>query len=298
MSPRPLERGVWGVLATPFAGPELALDEASLAREVAWYREMGATGIVALGVFGEAARLDGRERRRALAVVAAERGPLPVVVGLPALAAAQAIDEASVACEALGDGLAGVMVQVPMPEPRRLVAHFTAIYRATGAGVVVQDYPLSSGVQIAPGALVEAVRGCPFVVGIKCEAAPTAVAIATVRAGCDVPAFGGLGGVGLVDELAAGAAGAMTGFSQPEGLLAACRAFAAGGFAPCRAAFRRWLPIATFEAQPGIGLALRKEVLRRRGVIAEAGVRPPAMPLPQLLVPLLDAHLAALAADR
>ena len=51
------------------------------------------------------------------------------------------------------------------------------------------------------------------------------------------------------------------------------------------------------EAQPGIGLALRKEVLRRRGVIDEALVRPPSPTLPARLAALIDAHLEAVAVE-
>jgi 4-hydroxy-tetrahydrodipicolinate synthase len=108
-----------------------------------------------------------------------------------------------------------------------------------------------------------------------------------------VPVYGGLGGVGLLDELAAGAAGAMTGFSHPEGLQAALTAWADGGFQAAREAFAPWLPLVNFEAQPGVGLALRKDVLRRRGIISEATVRPPAPKLPPALADLIDAHLEA-----
>jgi 4-hydroxy-tetrahydrodipicolinate synthase len=37
--------------------------------------------------------------------------------------------------------------------------------------------------------------------------------------------------------------------------------------------FDRYLPLLVYEAQPVVGLAIRKEVLRRRGALAHAGVR-------------------------
>ena len=85
----------------------------------------------------------------------------------------------------------------------------------------------------------------------------------------------------------------MTGFSHPEGLRAALDACAAGGFAAARAAWAPWLPLANFEAQAGIGLALRKEILRRRGDPRRRrrSGRPPA-PVPADLRPVLDQHLA------
>ena len=48
------------------------------------------------------------------------------------------------------------------------------------------------------------------------------------------------------------------------------------------------------EAQPGIGLALRKEILRQRGIFTDAAVRPPAPLAPESMLRLLPAHLDAL----
>ncbi len=163
-----------------------------------------------------------------------------------------------------------------------------------GVGVVLQDYPVASGVAIPAGDLVTIVEACPFIVAVKSEAPPTSVAIAALTARLDVPVFGGLGGQGLLDELQAGAAGAMTGFSYPEGLLACIRAWNEGGFAAARAALMPYLPLINLEQQPRIALAVRKELLRRRGLIAEAGARPPALAFPEALTPAVEAHLAEL----
>lgn len=288
-----LAPGLWGVLATPFAGPALAVDDESLRSEVAMFAAVPATGLVVLGVFGEGAALDTAEQQHVVTVVADEAGSTPLVVGLSARSTAVAIEQARTAVAAAGEHLAAVMVQVNSADPGVLAAHLRAIHEATGAAVVVQDYPVSSGVSIRTAQLLEAIAGCPFVAAVKSEAPPTASAIGELTAGTDVPVFGGLGGVGLLDELAAGAAGAMTGFSHPQGLRAALDAWASGGYPAARAAFAPWLPLVNFEAQPGVGLALRKEILRRRGVIADAAVRPPARPLPPTLLALLPDHLAA-----
>jgi len=293
-SPRPLAKGLWGVLATPFRGPQLDLDECSLQREVSLFQQIEATGVVALGVFGEGAALDSVEQRRVVEVVCDDGRGLPVVVGVAALATAPAIEQVRRAVEAAGEQLAGVMVQVNSPHPDVLAAHLTAIHDATGAGIVLQDYPVVSGVRIPVAHVLETVRQCPFVVAVKSEAPPTGRVIAELTAGTSVPVFGGLGGVGLLDELAGGAAGAMTGFSRPEALLEALRAWESGGMAAAHAAFARWLPLANFEAQPGIGLALRKEALRLRGVFDEAAVRPPAPGVPEALRNTMRQHLEAL----
>jgi 4-hydroxy-tetrahydrodipicolinate synthase len=293
---RPLDRGLWGVLATPFAGPGLDVDEESLRRQVRLFHGVGATGLVALGVFGEGAALDSREQARVVSAVAEEAGDTPLVVGLSARSTAVAVEQARTAVAAAGDGPAGLMVQVHSADPDVLAAHLRAVHDATGAGVVLQDYPVASGVRIAPVQVLATLDRCPFVVAVKSEAPPTVTAIAALTAVTDVPVFGGLGGVGLLDELAAGAAGAMTGFSHPEGLRAALTAWDGGGYPAAREAYAPWLPLVNFEAQPGIGLALRKEILRRRGVLADAAVRPPAPPAPANLLDLIDPHLAAVPA--
>lgn len=291
MSPSALTPGLWGILATPFTGPALDVDAASLARQVQLFGSLPATGVVALGVFGEGAALSSAEQRQVISTVVDAGGDLPVVVGLSARATAPAVEQAHLAVDAAGDQLAGLMVQVNSAHPEVLTEHLTRVHEATGAGVVLQDYPLVSGVRITSAQILDTLRRCPFVIAVKSEAPPTAAAIAELTAGTDVPVFGGLGGVGLLDELAAGAAGAMTGFSRPEALLTAIEAWRAGGMGAAHEAFARWLPLANFEAQPGIGLALRKEAFRRRGIFAEAGVRSPAPGMPASLGPILQQHI-------
>lgn len=294
-SHEPLAAGVWGILATPFHGPDRAIDAASFARQVEQYRRLDATGVVALGVFGEAVKLDASEQRSIVETALVAADGLPVVVGLSSLSTAPAVEQARTAQDAADGRLAALMVQVNDADPDVAATHLRAVHEATGAGIVIQDYPLSSGVRIGAAALLRVVEACPFTVAIKAESPPTSVAIAELVAGTDVPVFGGLGGVGLLDELAAGAAGAMTGFSHPEGLVAAVTAYHDGGFAAAREAFLPWLPIANFEAQVGVQLALRKEILRRRGLIDEAVIRKPGRTLPASLEPLIQPHLDAVA---
>ena len=293
----PLAPGVWGILATPFSGSDQALDLTSFARQIELYQRIGAKGVVALGVFGEAVKLDAAEQRAVIDASAEAASDLPVVVGLTTRSTAPAIEQAEAARAGLGDQLAGLMVQVSSPDPAVVTEHFHAIHDATGAGIVIQDYPLISSVHIGNDAMLEVIEACPFTAAVKAEAPPTPPAIAALTARCDAPVFGGLGGVGLIDELAAGAAGAMTGFSHPEGLIAAVEAYQQGGFDAAYEAFRPWLPLANFEGQAGIGLATRKEILRARGIIDDAGIRQPGRTFPESLRPILKQHLAALEQD-
>ncbi|MFZ5872647.1 MAG: dihydrodipicolinate synthase family protein [Actinomycetota bacterium] len=287
-----LAPGVWGVVATPFNGSTFDVDEGSLARLVEHYERIGVTGLTVLGVFGEAAQLDTEERRAVLEAVV-DTVALPLVVGATSLGTAPVVEELRLAREVVGGRLAGAMVQVNSANPSVLAKHLQAVHEATGAGIVVQDYPAVSGVAITPDALAAALKGLDFVVAVKAEAPPTTVAIATLTRHLDVPVFGGLGGIGLLDELAAGSAGAMTGFSFPEGLIACVNAFRESGFDAAREAFLPYLPLVNFEQQARIALAIRKECLRRRGLVLESSVRPPAAALPEALVEQLRRHVDA-----
>ncbi|MFI2563790.1 dihydrodipicolinate synthase family protein [Paenarthrobacter sp. NPDC018779] len=290
-----LPGGVWGVVATPFQGSTLDVDLDSLAELVEHYQAIGATGLTVLGVFGEAAALTPEERRDVLETVV-ESTTLPLVVGVTALATRPAIEEVLAAQDAAGHRLAAVMVQANAARPETVIAHLDAIHRATGAQVVLQDYPLASGVSISTAALATVVNACSYVIAVKAEAPPTSVAIAELSAAVEVSIFGGLGGQGLLDELVSGAAGAMTGFSYPEALIACVRAWQADGYEAAQHELLPYLPLINFEQQARVALAIRKECFRERGLIKDSGVRAPAAGFPEVLRPSMHVHLEEAAA--
>jgi 4-hydroxy-tetrahydrodipicolinate synthase len=67
----------------------------------------------------------------------------------------------------------------------------------------------------------------------------------------------------------------MTGFAYPEVLLEIYRSMAEGARPHAEEVFYRNLPLLLFEFQEGIGVAIRKYALKRRGLIASANVRHP-----------------------
>jgi 4-hydroxy-tetrahydrodipicolinate synthase len=289
--PASLAPGVWGVLATPLTTDGGQVDTESLARQVEHYERIGATGLTVLGVFGEAARLTPDERREVVRTVVGASARIPVVVGITALHTDAACVEAENVLDLVEGRLAGLMVQVATPDPDALATSLTTVAERTGQGLVVQDYPVVSGVRVAARDLVAAVRQVPVVVAVKSESSPSPPAVAELAAGVDVPVFGGLGGTCLLDELAVGAAGAMTGFSVPEGLLACIGAFTDGGFPAARAVWREYLPLVNTEFQQGIAIRLRKRSLVLRGLIRHDAVRPPVPEVPQRVYDLLAQHL-------
>ncbi|MGV9869948.1 dihydrodipicolinate synthase family protein [Rhodococcus koreensis] len=286
-----LEHGVWGVVATPFIGSTQDVDTDSLANLVEHYERIGAVGLTVLGVFGEAAALSTEERALVLETVT-EASDLPLVVGVTALTTRPVVDEIRAARAAAGDRIRAFMVQANSADADVVTDHLQAVHRVTGAAIVLQDYPAASGVAIGTAALAAVVRRCEFVAAVKAESPPTSVAVAELTAAVDVSVFGGLGGQGLLDELNSGAAGAMTGFSCPEALVACVRAWQTAGYEAAREVLQPFLPLVNFEQQARIALAVRKELLLQRGLIRDSAVRAPAVPFPEVLRESLTTHLA------
>ena len=69
--------------------------------------------------------------------------------------------------------------------------------------------------------------------------------------------------------------GANTGFAYPEMLVEVVDLFLKGKPEEAEDLYDIYLPIVRHEQQPALGLAVRKEVLRRRGVIKSAHLRAP-----------------------
>lgn len=269
-------RGVYSILSTPFH-PDGSLDEASLRHLVETTIATGVSGVTVLGITSEVQKLSDVERRRVVEVVMETvSSRVPVIVGV-----SRDGTDATIAAsrEAQIMGAAGVMVAPPIflqPGPA-LTEHFRRVGEAIEIPIVLQDYPPANGVTLSPRDMAELVEAVPAIVTIKLEDPPTPQRIAqTLKlTGDRVTIVGGLGGMYLLDELRAGASGTMTGFAYPEVLVAIWQAWHGGDRGRAAELYYRALPALVFEAQPRIGLAIRKETQRRRGLIAHATVRHP-----------------------
>ena len=273
--------GIFHILATPFRD-DGGLDIAGLPRLVECVLGAGVAGITVLGIAGEAHRLTDEERRAVVDDVVKEtRGRVPVVVGVSAPGTHLAIALGRTAAD---HGAAALMVAPPggVRNLDAVAEHYHAVADAARLPLVVQDEPVTTQVTMPAPFLARLCDELPGVQALKLEEAPTLPKISRLRALLvrRVAIFGGLGGVYFYEELARGADGAMTGFPYPEALRAIRERFVAGRRAEARALFYRWLPLIRYESQPGAvpgtSLAIRKEILRRRGWLRSARVRPPA----------------------
>jgi 4-hydroxy-tetrahydrodipicolinate synthase len=256
----------------------------------------GVNGVTALGVTGEAARLSERERGVVVdTVVRQAAGRAKVIVGTSADGVRTCIDFSR---EARSLGASAVMVSPPrMPKlnSESVVNHYKALAEAVDLPIVVQDYPPISGFAMEAGLLARIAREVPAARTIKLEDPPTPFKTARILAAAGetkVAILGGLGGVFLLEELLAGASGVMTGFAYPEVLVKVVSLYRAGDVDQAAALFYRFVPLMRFEFQEGIGMAIRKEVFKRRGVLADASTRAPGAVLDEGTRTALDRVLA------
>ena len=268
--------GVHWMLATPFHEDE-SIDLPGLGNLVDKAVSSGCAGMVCLGVTGEAARLTDGERYQLAEQVIQHSEGLPVTVGTTSGSTIAAIERSK---EAQTLGAAAVMVSPPpmgKPNPEAVIGHYSRLADAIDIPIVVQDYPSTSGVHMSPEFIADLNNRVPAAQYLKLEDPPTPPKISAIRnlVGDKMPIFGGLGGVFLLEELARGSAGAMTGFAYPEVLVDICRLMAEGDNKKAEELFARVLPLMLFEFQEGIGVGIRKYALKSRGFIECYKVRHP-----------------------
>ncbi|MCS0494480.1 dihydrodipicolinate synthase family protein [Ancylobacter sp. MQZ15Z-1] len=293
--------GLFPIAPTPFT-PSGAVDFASVDRLVERYLAAGATGVTVLGIMGEAPKLEPDEALAITARFIDGFGDLPVVVGVsaPGFAAMRALARA-----AMERGAAGVMI-APPPALRtddQITGYYRQAVEAIGTDIpfVIQDYPLTLTVQMTPQVIRRIVEENPSCVMLKHEDWPGLEKISALRGfqkdGSLRPLsiLTGNGGLFLDFEMERGANGAMTGYAFPEMLADVVRLQKEGLREEAHNLFDAHLPLLRYEQQQGVGLAVRKYVLMRRGFIASDAQRKPGSALTPAARDEVDYLLARLA---
>ncbi len=297
----PDARGVFPIAPTPFHD-DGRIDEASIDRLADFYLAIGAAGVTVLGQLGEAPKLDAGEAVAVARRMIGRAAPLPVIVGVsaPGFAAMRSLARAT-----MDAGAAGVMIAPPntLRADDAIVAYYAQAAQAIGEQVpfVIQDYPLTFSVQMTPGVIRRIVADCPNAVMLKHEDWPGLEKISTLR-GFEregsmrrIAILTGNGGLFLDCEMNRGADGANTGYAFPDLLCDVVRLAAAGDRDAAQDLFDAHLPLLRYEQQPGVGLAVRKYVLMRRGLLGSMALRAPAASLTAAARSEVDYLLARLA---
>ena len=294
-------QGVYPIAPTPFQ-EDGSIDWISVARMMDFYLASGVKGVTVLGIMGEAPKLDQQEALQITTDVVKRANGIKVVVGIsaPGFAAMRWLARA-----AMDIGASGVMIAPPstLKTDDQIVAYFSQAAEAIGSDVpiVVQDYPLSTGVVMTPDVIWRIVFDNPSCVMLKHEDWPGLEKISSLRAMQKegrlrpISILVGNGGMFLDMEMRRGADGAMTGYAFPEMLVDVVSQMKAGREEAAQTLFNAHLPLLRYEQQPGVGLAIRKYVMTRRGIIGSATQRKPGSVLTPLARKEVDYLLGCLA---
>jgi len=291
-------RGVYIIAATPFTDTG-DIDFDSTDRMVDFYLSSGVTGITVLGMMGEASKLTMEESRKFVRyVVARVKDAVPIVAGV---SSPGFVGMAELAKSVMDDGCAGVMVAPPhtLRTDDQIVQYFQQTAKHLGPiPFVLQDFPLSTNVQITTGVINRIIASTPTCVMLKHEDWPGLHKISALRQASKtgearrISILVGNGGMFLTEELDRGADGAMTGFAFPEMMVGICKAHAEGHMDLARDLFDAYLPLMRYEQQPGLGLAVRKYVLAKRGVVKWPTLREPRTSLGSAEISEIETLLA------
>ncbi len=293
--------GVFPIAPTPFL-PNGEIDWASVDRLYGHYAGIGSDGLTVLGMMGEAPKLEPAESLALVKRSVALMQGRPVIVGVsaPGFAAMR-----SLAREAMEAGAAGVMIAPPntLRTDDQIVGYYAQAVDAIGPDVpfVIQDYPLITSVIMTAGVIRRIAMAHPSCVMLKAEDWPGLEKISALRGFQKEGSLKPLsimvanGGLFLDFEMERGADGSNTGYAFPELLQDVVRLIKAGKRDAAHDIFDVHLPLLRYEQQPGVGLAVRKYVLMRRGLIAHEAQRKPAAGLSPLARSEVDYLLGRLA---
>ena len=267
-------QGVFPVLPTPFASNG-ALDDDSMRRLVDYVSERAVHGVSILGFLGEAHKLSTSERDQVVKTVVTHKSKgLSVCVGIRALGAAGAVEQAQRACDLGADAV--FVAPIPTGSEIAQFEYFRTVASSSSLPMLIHDFPDSFGITISTDLVVRLHHEMENIVGMKLEERPVLPKLSRILAavpGCRI--FGGLGGIYCLEELGRGAIGIMTGFAFPEILVKVYTLFTNGDSKGAAIAFDRYASLLRYEFQPHIGLAFRKYLYKKRGVFETDFIRAP-----------------------
>ena len=281
-------RGVYIISATPFSD-DGALDYASLDRLIDFYLEQGVHGLTLLGVMGEAPKLSSAEQSQFMHYALRRvNGQRPVIVGV----SNPGIDNLVVLSrEAMDAGAAGVMVSgnPGLKTDEQVYRYFSQVIHALGPEIPVclQDYPPTTTVYLSVDVINRLIVDFPSIKMFKHEDCPGHRKLSSLRRSPEtegvrrVSILSGNGGLYMPQELHRGADGVMTGFAFPGLLASVYEMFMANQSDDAEDLYDLYLPLIRHEQQFGLGLALRKETLRRQGILSSPKSRDPGPSLNQ-----------------
>ncbi|MGE0596268.1 MAG: dihydrodipicolinate synthase family protein [Hyphomonadaceae bacterium] len=270
--------GVFPAATTQFA-QDMSIDFDSTQRVQDALVRDGVHGLIIMGTVGENNSLEPDEKRKVLKAAAETVNKrAPIIAGVSEFDTNRAIAFAKDA-EALGaDGLMVLPAMVYVPTEDELVAHFTAVAKASKLPIMLYNNPPAYRVSIGLAAL-KRLATIDNVVCIK-ESAPDTRRFTDIHnaVGDDLIMFAGLDDVAL-EGLMLGARGWVSGLTNafPKESIALYDAFKRGDLTTALAIYRWFMPLLHLDAEHDLvqSIKLAEQIMGR----GSERVRPPRYPL-------------------
>ncbi len=284
-------QGIIPILITPFDAKG-GIDFDSLQSLIEFNIAAGVHGLgIALG--SEIFKLTDPERDQVLRLtVETVNGRVPVVMNTSAPGTDISVALSRQAQDLGADALMIYPISFMPTGPDSLLDLFDRLDAETRLPVILQDVPQAP---IGPDAVRRIVLHASRTVAIKVETLPTVPQVARMadKVAQQLTVIGGAGGSYMIEEFRRGARGTMPFCSQPEDFVAVWNHLVEGDETAARDVFDdRIMATNRMAAQDGdIFYHVHKQILQRRGVIANAHVRSPTCSVDAITQREIDAIL-------
>ena len=274
-------KGVIAIATTPFDENNY-IDYDSVESLANYYLESGVSGVTILGVMGEAHKLNIEEQKSLIKKYSEKlKNKVPVIVGVsnPGIDNLELLSKFS-----MDAGASGVMISGNngLKNDDQIKVYFNQVLERTrDIPVCLQDYPPTTNVYFSETVINNLIKDHPSIQMFKHEDCPGHNKLSSLikyreeKLNRNYSIFVGNGGLYVPQELRRGADGIMTGFAFIEMLVNVFDLFNNNSKENSEDLFDLYLPLIRHEQQFGIGLALRKFILQKRGVIKFSKVRAP-----------------------
>lgn len=301
-----LMRGVFVVLPTPFTS-DGQVDEEGLRSVIRFCLSAGVHGVVTPVNSSEFTSLTDDERRRVVAITAAEvKGEVPFVAGVTGTC----LEHARVFARHAREVGADCVIAMPPYAHKASLGEIRDYYRGIAEEAqrpvwIHNDLP-PIGTPMSPEFTAGLVRDIEGIDYIKEECSPPGhyISASLKASGPKLKGImGGMAGRYLLDEVRRGACGTMPACEVADLHVALWARVEAGDWHGARGLLNQMLPLLNMESMYSI--SVYKEVLKRRGVIQNTYIRGAGHPILdehdhqeltailEDLKPLLDTHLNA-----
>jgi len=270
-------KGIYPIVPTPFLD-DGAVDYAGIERLIACMTAKKVHGLAIMGALGEGPKITGSERTE---IIKLYRKQMPANMHLVVGTRAPATDPAKVQAQKARDLGADALLLGPhgIQKDNPLLEYYQQVSDAAQIPCIIHDYPAVTGITMSVELITKMFETAENIEYIKLEDPPTGMKMQALQktVGAPLKVFGALGGNYALEELQLGAVGIMTGFVYAELLVKLFDHAQAGEWEEAKQLFYDFLPLTRWEFQPGIGISLRKHLLKRMGVFMTTKVRHPGM---------------------